>query len=84
MGLVKTRRLAAMHPPSLLAFTFALCDAEDKMADIKRLCLVSKGDRNRRIGEFLKELDLAEARNTGYPVILGATKTNGSGDEYPS
>ena len=78
MGLVKTRRLAAMYPPSPLAFTFALCAAEDKMADIKRLCLVSKGDRNRRIGEFLKELDLAEARNTGYPVILGATKTNGS------
>ena len=25
-----------------------------------------------------KELDLAEARNTGYLVILGATKTNGS------
>jgi ATP-dependent DNA helicase RecG len=53
-------------------------DRSIKMADIKRLCLVSKGDRNRRIGEFLKELDLAEARNTGYPVILGATKTNGS------
>ena len=53
-------------------------DRSIKMADIKRLCLVSKGDRSRRIGEFLKELDLAEARNTGYPVILGATKTNGS------
>lgn len=53
-------------------------DRSIKMADIKRLCLVSKGDRNRRIGEFLKELDLAEARNTGNPVILGATKTNGS------
>ena len=53
-------------------------DRSIKTADIKRLRLVSKGDRNRRIGEFLKELDLAEARNTGYPVILGATKTNGS------
>lgn len=53
-------------------------DRSIKTADIKRLRLVSKGDRNRRIGEFLKELDLAEARNTGYSVILGATKTNGS------
>ena len=78
MELVKTRRLAAIHPPSPVAFTFAVCATEDKTADIKRLHLVSKGDRNRRIGEFLKELDLAEARNTGYPVILGATKTNGS------
>ena len=78
MELVKTRRLAAIHPPSPVAFTFAVCATEDKTADIKRLRLVSKGDRNRRIGEFLKELDITEARNTGYSVILGATKANGS------
>lgn len=53
-------------------------DCSIKMADIKRLHLLSKGDRNRRIGEFLKELDLAEARNTGYPVILSAAQKNGS------
>ena len=53
-------------------------DRSIKTADLKRLCLLSKGDRNRRIGEFLKELDLAKARNTGYPVILSATEKNGS------
>ncbi len=34
--------------------------------------------RNRRIGDFLKELHLIEGRNTGYPTILNALRDNGS------
>jgi ATP-dependent DNA helicase RecG len=34
--------------------------------------------RNRRIGEFLKELHLVEGRNTGIPTILNALRYNGS------
>ena len=34
--------------------------------------------RNRRIGEFLKELDITEGRSTGLPKILEAMKRNGS------
>ena len=34
--------------------------------------------RNRRIGEFLKELKLAEARNTGIPKIQRKLRANGS------
>ena len=34
--------------------------------------------RNRRIGEFLKELELAEGRSTGVPKILRAMRQNGS------
>jgi ATP-dependent DNA helicase RecG len=34
--------------------------------------------RNRRIGEFLKELDLAEGRGTGIPKIRRKMKENGS------
>ena len=34
--------------------------------------------RNRRIGEFLKELHLTEGRNTGFRKILNALKDNGS------
>ena len=34
--------------------------------------------RNRRIGEFLKELDLAEGRNTGIGKIVRAMRKNGS------
>ncbi|HDL64472.1 MAG TPA: hypothetical protein ENH12_03685 [Proteobacteria bacterium] len=32
--------------------------------------------RNRRIGEFLKELDLTEGRSTGIPKILKVMKEN--------
>jgi ATP-dependent DNA helicase RecG len=34
--------------------------------------------RNRRIGEFLKELDLTEGRCTGIPKIRAAMERNGS------
>ena len=34
--------------------------------------------RNRRIGEFLKELDLTEGRSTGIPKILRVMRENGS------
>lgn len=34
--------------------------------------------RNRRIGEFLKELELTEGRGTGVPKIRRAMRTNGS------
>ncbi|MCL5059767.1 MAG: transcriptional regulator, partial [Candidatus Thermoplasmatota archaeon] len=39
---------------------------------------VSRRYRNRRIGEFLKELDLTEGRSTGIPKILKVMKENGS------
>jgi len=34
--------------------------------------------RNRRIGDFLKELHLAEGRGTGFPKIRRALEANGS------
>ncbi|MDD3417647.1 MAG: ATP-binding protein [Lachnospiraceae bacterium] len=34
--------------------------------------------RNRRIGEFFKELDLSEKQSTGIPTILNELKKNGS------
>jgi len=38
----------------------------------------SRRYRNRRLGEFLKELELTEGRATGIPTILKALKENGS------
>ena len=46
--------------------------------------------RNRRIGEFLKELDLTEGKGTGIPIAIKAMNDNGSpppifqSDEYNS
>ena len=53
-------------------------DRTIKKADLERFRLFAKQDRNRRIGDFLKELELAESRNTGYPAILRAVEQNGS------
>ena len=39
---------------------------------------VSRRYRNRRIGEFLKELDLTEVRSTGIPRILRVMQAHGS------
>ena len=45
---------------------------------IKELIPRSKRYRNRRIAEFLKELGIVEAKNTGYPEIVEKCKANGS------
>lgn len=47
-------------------------------ADLANRKLVSRRYRNRRIGDFLKELKLVEGRNTGIPTILRAMEKNGS------
>lgn len=46
--------------------------------DISQLKMRSKRYRNRRIGDFLKELHLVEGRNTGIPTALKAIQNNGS------
>jgi ATP-dependent DNA helicase RecG len=40
--------------------------------------VVSRRYRNRRIGDFLKELELTEGRGTGIPKIRRAMQSNGS------
>ncbi len=48
-------------------------------ADISRgELLISKRYRNRRLGEYLKELELTEGRSTGIPTIQNVLKANGS------
>ena len=40
--------------------------------------IIAREYRNRRIGDFLKELDLTEGRGTGFPAIYSAMESNGS------
>ncbi|SFS33382.1 ATP-binding protein [Sphingobacterium wenxiniae] len=42
--------------------------------------IVAREYRNRRIGDFLKELELTEGRGTGFPAIYDAMEKNGSPD----
>lgn len=45
---------------------------------IKNLNLISKKYRNKRIAEFLRDLELIEAKNTGIPKVKKALALNGS------
>lgn len=46
--------------------------------DIKNLQMRTRRYRNRRTGDFLKELHLVEGRNTGIPTAIREIKKNGS------
>ncbi len=49
-----------------------------KLADLSKERIVNRFYRNRRIGDFLKELHLTEGRSTGFPKIYKSIRKNGS------
>lgn len=53
-------------------------DRSISLANMEAGNLVARRYRNRRIGEFLKELRLTEGRGTGIPTVLRAMQENGS------
>jgi ATP-dependent DNA helicase RecG len=65
-------------PDDLVVLSFPGPDRSIRMEDLRAGKAVSRRYRNRRIGEFLKELDLTEGRSTGIPKILRVMKQNGS------
>ena len=65
-------------PQDLVVLSFPGPDRSIRMAGLRAGRAVARRYRNRRIGEFLKELDLTEGRATGIPKILRAMIENGS------
>jgi ATP-dependent DNA helicase RecG len=55
-------------------------DISVRIDDLNRGGVVARRYRNRRVGEFLKELRLTEGRGTGVPSIFKAMRDNGSPD----
>ena len=53
-------------------------DRSITMDGLKNYRVFNRRYRNRRIGDFLKELHLTEGRNTGFGKILRALEKNGS------
>ncbi|HAV34700.1 MAG TPA: hypothetical protein DCX79_22095 [Planctomycetaceae bacterium] len=53
-------------------------DVSIRMAALNGGRFVARRYRNRRIGDFLKELDLTEGRCTGIPTMRSAMAENGS------
>jgi ATP-dependent DNA helicase RecG len=62
----------------LVILSFPGPDRSIRLEDFQAGRIVSRRYRNRRIGEFLKELDLTEGRSTGIPKILKVMAANGS------
>lgn len=67
-----------ISPDELVVLSFPGPDRSIALADLQAGRAVSRRYRNRRLGEFLKELDLTEGRATGIPKILRVMAANGS------
>ena len=65
-------------PEEILVLSFPGADRSIQMADLQQGRAVSHRYRNPRIGEFLRELDLAKGRSAGVPKMLRAMRNNGS------
>jgi ATP-dependent DNA helicase RecG len=65
-------------PEEITILSFPGPESSMKMEDLRAGRAVPRRYRNRRIGEFLKELELSEGRGTGIPKILRAMRANGS------
>jgi ATP-dependent DNA helicase RecG len=67
-----------INPDELVVLSFPGPDRSIRMEDLSAGKAICRRYRNRRIGEFLKELDLTEGRATGIPKILRTMAENGS------
>jgi ATP-dependent DNA helicase RecG len=65
-------------PDEVTILSFPGPDRTVSMEDLRAGRGVARRYRNRRIGEFLKELELSEGRGTGIPKILESMRANGS------
>ncbi len=54
-------------PEDLVVLSYPGPDRSIRLADLNSGGVASHRNRNRRIGEFLKEMELAEGRSTGVP-----------------
>ena len=65
-------------PDRIEIVSYPGADRSITMDGLKNYRVFNRRYRNRRIGEFLKELHLTEGRNTGFGKILRALEKNGS------
>lgn len=69
-----------IEPSGVTLLSYSGPDRSISMEAIQQArVLKARRYRNRRLGDFLKELDLSEGRATGIPTIQGELRKNGSG-----
>ncbi|HWK05084.1 MAG TPA: ATP-binding protein [Puia sp.] len=67
-----------IEPDAIYIYNLGGPDRSIRLEDFQKGQVFPKRYRNRRLGDFLKELELTEGRATGIPVILEALRHNGS------
>lgn len=68
-----------IEPQGVAILSYAGPDRSISMEAIQKAKLLkARRYRNRRLGDFLKELDLSEGRATGIPTIQDELRKNGS------
>ena len=73
----------SIQPNCIEIINYGGADWSIKLEDLKAgKRIYSRRYRNRRLGDFLKELDMTEGRGTGIPTIKAELKKNGSDDAY--
>ncbi|MEI6386493.1 MAG: RNA-binding domain-containing protein [Spirochaetota bacterium] len=67
-----------ISPEDLVVLSYPGPDRSIRIEQLRDGNVAPRRYRNRRIGDFLKELDLTEGRATGIPKMLRAMRQNGS------
>lgn len=68
----------AVEPHCIRIVNYGGPDRSIRMDDLNKGLAHSRRYRNRKLGDFLKELDLTEGKATGIPTILKEMRQNGS------
>ena len=67
-----------IYPNSITIINYGGPDRSIKLEAFQKGLVKPRRYRNRRLGDFLKELDLTEGKATGIPLIRKALRENGS------
>lgn len=71
----------SIMPEQIEVVSYSGADRSIRLEDLRAGKRVhARRYRNRRLGDFLKELDLTEGRGTGIPTVKRELEKNGSGD----
>ncbi|SCD21499.1 Hypothetical protein PSM36_2703 [Proteiniphilum saccharofermentans] len=65
-------------PDAIEIINYGGPDRSIKLEEVRKGIIRNRRYRNRRIGDFLKELDMTEGRGTGIPIIRKEMAKNGS------
>lgn len=67
-----------IYSDQIMVINYGGPDRSIRLSEFNKGAVFPRRYRNRRLGDFLKELDLTEGKATGIPTIMKALEENGS------